>query len=154
MASFFTFPEAGFGGYVTLQGALRGTGRFPLLLARMEERMIRDALGARSWYIECDPRQEALFARHGFRTIDCVYRQPPLPDGVSEALEGSPALRLMYKDFGRNFEAPKLAATAFLSAIGRIFTGVYRLESVEQSPFYRHLRGQAARWPGDTVRFR
>ena len=70
MASFFTFPDAGFGGYIALDGSLRHSGRFPLLLARMEERMIRDAIGANGSYIECNPKQEPLFARHGFYTVD------------------------------------------------------------------------------------
>ena len=91
MASFFTFPEAGFGGYVTLTGSLRGTGRFRLLQARVEEQMVRDAVGASGWYIECDPRQEAQFARLGFHAVDCDYRQPPLPGTVpSPSPEASP----------------------------------------------------------------
>jgi hypothetical protein len=46
MASFFTFPAAGFGGYITLAGRLRSTGRLRPLITRMEERMMEDRLGA------------------------------------------------------------------------------------------------------------
>jgi GNAT superfamily N-acetyltransferase len=154
MASFFTFPAAGFGGYVTLSGSLRGNGRFPLLLARIEERMIRDAVGARGWYIECEPRQEALFAHLGFHAVDCAYRQPPLSDGDMKPPQAAPSLRLMYKEFGRNFEPPVVSCAAFLAAMRQIFTGVYEIERAEGNASYRVLCECADRWGGSHVRFR
>jgi len=154
MASFFTFPEAGFGGYVTLTGSLRGTGRFPLLLARVEEQMLRDGLGARGWFIECDPGQEPRFARLGFHAVDCGYPQPPLPDAAPSSAAEPPELRLMYKEFGRQFEPPVLSREAFLAAVRRIFSAVYAIEAVDDHPSYRRLCEQAGRWPGRLVRFR
>jgi hypothetical protein len=153
MASFFTFPEAGFGGYVTLIGSLRGTRRFPLLLARCEEQMVRDNLGAGGWYIECDPRREAQFAGLGFHAVDCDYRQPPLP-GAVQTPESSPALRLMYKDFGRHYEPPLVARTRFLAAVRRILSIVYGITNVEEHPTYQALWHSAGRWPGEFIRFR
>ncbi|MGD0024444.1 MAG: GNAT family N-acetyltransferase [Xanthobacteraceae bacterium] len=154
MASFFTFPDAGFGGYIALDGSLRHSGRFPLLLARVEERMIRDAIGANGWYIECNPKQEPLFARHGFHTVDLAYAQPPLPGGPPYSPNEAPPLRLMYKAFGRSFAPPALAVRTFRETMARIFHAVYGLENVLQSPFYVHLCEQVARWPGGRVRFR
>ncbi len=154
MASFFTFEDAGFGGYIALDGALRGTGRCRLLIARVEERMIRDAIGASGWYIECAPRQEQLFARLGFHTIDLAYSQPPLPGGGPYSPGETPPLRLMYKSFGRNFGPPALLRQAFRDAMARIFHTVYRMGDVLQSPFYIRLCEQSQNWPDSHVRFR
>jgi hypothetical protein len=151
VASFFTFARAGFGGYIALAGSLRGTGRFPLLLARIEEQMIRDRTGASGWFIECDPHQEPLFKRFGFDRIDCVYRQPPLasPYEPGEA----PPLLLMYKDFGRNYEQPVIHTNDFLSVLGDIYRAVYDTDPKE-SRFFADLRAQTAHWPDGKVRFR
>jgi len=46
MASFFSFPQAGFGGYIALDGSLRRTGRFPLLLARIDGQAAVDQMRA------------------------------------------------------------------------------------------------------------
>jgi GNAT superfamily N-acetyltransferase len=154
MASFFTFPDAGFGGYIALEGSLRRTGRFPLLLARVEQRMIRDANGAKGWYIECNPQQEELFARRGFRTVDFDYAQPPLPGGRRYAPDAAPPLLLMYKAFGRSFGTPALSVEKFYDTMARIFRAVYRVKDVPHSPFYRRLREQAEHWPHAQVRFR
>jgi hypothetical protein len=154
MGSFFTLPGAGFGGYITLDGSLRGTGRLALLVARVEERMIRDAIGANGWYIECAPEHEQLFARHGFYTVDVDYSQPPLPGGAAYSPAEAPALRLMYKSFGRNFDPPALLAQTFRDAMARVFHTVYGMESVLQSPFYVRLCEQSETWPDAQVRFR
>jgi GNAT superfamily N-acetyltransferase len=154
MTSFFTFPSAGFGGYITLGGALRGTGRFRLLLARMEEQMVRDHVGARGWTIECDPEDEALFARNGFRTVDFNYRQPSLPGRPDYGVADSPPLCLMYKRFGRNFEVPVIGRAQFLIAIEDILRTVYRVGDVAHSPFYLDMSKQASRWPQEMVQFR
>jgi len=154
MASFFSFPQAGFGGYIALDGSLRRTGRFPLLLARIEERMIRDAVGARGWYVECEPKQEKLFGRRGFHTVDLAYAQPPLPGGRAYSPDAAPALCLMYKSFGRSYASPVLAAHEFCDTMARIFHTVYAIEDVAQSPFYTRLCAQAKRWPHAQIRFR
>jgi GNAT superfamily N-acetyltransferase len=154
MASFFTFALAGFGGYIALEGALRNTRRFPLLLARIEHRMIRDQLGAVGWYIECDPRQEALFARHGFHTVDVRYAQPPLPGVPAYSPAEAPPLCLMYKEFGRSFAAPNIPVPGFCDSMARIFHAVYGIGNVAQSPFYAQLCAAAKAWPDRRVRFR
>jgi GNAT superfamily N-acetyltransferase len=153
MGSFFTFRHAGFGGYIALEGSLRRTRRFALLAARVEECMIRDALGAVGWYIECDPRQESLFARHGFYTVDISYAQPPLPGDAPYAPAEAPPLCLMYKPFGRSFAPPSVSVRTFCDTLTRIFGAVYGIENVAQSPFYAHLCKHAERWADGRVRF-
>ncbi len=154
MASFFTFRHAGFGGYIGLQGSLQHTRRLPLLLARIEQRMIRDELGAVGWYIECDPKQEALFAGHSFYTVDLAYAQPPLPGGSPYPPIEAPPLRLMYKSFGRSFAPPELSVRTFRDSMARVFSTVYGLENVPRSPFSAWLREHAETWPDLRVRFR
>ena len=48
IASFLTMPSAGFGGYFAFRDSLRGRGMLRRLIARVEERMIRD----------CEPTQD------------------------------------------------------------------------------------------------
>jgi GNAT superfamily N-acetyltransferase len=154
MASFFTFPQAGFGGYVVLDGSLRHTRRFPLLIARIEECMIRDALGAEGWYIECDPKQETLFLRHGFYTVDMAYAQPSLPGDAPYAPAQAPPLCLMYKPFGRSFAAPQVSVRSFRDCLASVFRSVYGVKNILQSPFYRYLCAAVESWPASRVPFR
>jgi GNAT superfamily N-acetyltransferase len=125
MASFFTFPEGGFGGYVALVGALRGTGRARLLVARIEEQMVRDGLGARGWYVECGPDSHAArsFVRAGFHELALPYRQPALGPGAAES-----PVRLLYKEFGARGTTPNLAGPAIRAALRRIGATVYDLD--------------------------
>jgi GNAT superfamily N-acetyltransferase len=152
VASFFAFAACGFGGYVVLSGSLKGSHRFPLLLARMEEQILRDRLGGEGWFIECAPEKEAMFKRQGFRTVDIDYRQPPLhsDDGKAEV----PDLLLMYKEYGRRYATPTLTVREFLGALRQIFAGVYELAAPDSSPAYRHIEAQALRFQGGVVRFR
>jgi len=152
VASFFTFARAGFGGYIALVGSLRGSGRFPLLLARIEEQMIRDRTGASGWFIECDPRQEALFRRFGFVCVDCIYRQPPLRSSSPYEPGDAPPLLLMYKSFGRNYDPPVVGRDDFLSMLGDIYRAVYDIEP-KQSRFYADLCAQTTHWRDGKVRF-
>jgi len=153
MASFFTLGEAGFGGYVALAKSLRHAGRFALLLARMEERMRRDSAVCRGWYIECAPPLDRFFARFGFHAIDISYRQPPLTGAPSYAVEAAPALRLMYKDFGRQFEPPQLSKSEFLASLACIFDAVYGVAEPRRSAFFADMSRQVRDWPADAVRF-
>ena len=121
LASFFTLPEAGFGGYVALAPPLRGTGRVPLLLARIETQMVRDRLGATGWFAECDDRVLARFRRAGFHEVAIPYRQPPLRPGGA-----APALHLLYKEFGRAYAPPALTGARLLAALRRIQDGGLR----------------------------
>ena len=66
LVSFFTLSEAGFGGYVALGSPFRGTGRLPLVLARVETQMMRDGLGATGWYVECGDGALSPLTRAGF----------------------------------------------------------------------------------------
>lgn len=110
MASFFTFTDAGFGGYVALTGALRGNGRLRLLLARIEEQMLKDDKNCHGWLIECEPHgQELIFEHVGFREIAVTYRQPSMAGMPLYDLADAPILRLMYKEFGCQYQEPKLS---------------------------------------------
>ena len=152
VASFFTFPLAGFGGYVALIDGLRATGRFPLLLARIEEQMLRDGGHARGWYIECVPTHEDLFRKMGFLAVDVDYWQPPLDGGADEA--NAPVLCLMYKEFGRQFARPVLAVPDLLVSVRHIFRHVYQIAAPDSSAFYRQIESQVAALPAAAVRFR
>jgi GNAT superfamily N-acetyltransferase len=134
LASFFTLPEAGFGGYVALAPPLRGTGRLPLLLSRIETQMIRDRLGAAGWYVECGDAVLGAFLRLGFHEVPVAYRQPPLRPG-----EPAAALHLLYKTFGRAYAPPTLSGAALLAALRRILRVVYAVERPEDEPSYRDV---------------
>jgi GNAT superfamily N-acetyltransferase len=134
LASFYTLPDAGFGGYVALAAPLRGTGRLPLLLARIETRMVHDRLGATGWFIECDDAAVARFRRAGFYQVAIPYRQPPLRPGAP-----APALHLLYKSFGRAYAPPTLGGAELLAALRRIQTVVYRIERPQDDALCRDL---------------
>ena len=154
MASFFGFAPAGFGGYIALAGSLRHTGRFALLLARMEERMRRDFPGAHGLFIECDPEKQGLFRHFGFRTVEIAYRQPPLPGANAYAVKDAPPLSLMYKAFGRNYGDPVLAVADFLDAMRAIFVSVYDIADPDGSAFFADLKAPTSMWAHNIVRFR
>ena len=132
LASFFTLPEAGFGGYVVLAPPLRGTGRLALLLARMETQMRRDGLGATGWFIECDDPVVARFQQAGFRELAIPYRQPALRPGGP-----APVLHLLYKDFGRAYAPPALDGATVRAALRRIHTVVYGIDRPDEDPVCR-----------------
>ena len=138
MASFFSFPEAGFCGYVAFQGSLSGTWRMRPLLARMEQQMLqeRELDDVGGWYIETDLKR-SLFLRLGFWEVDVKYEQPPL----SEQQVSLP-IRLFYKPFGRVYGKPKVKCSDFLKAIARIFQVVYRIETPTEHPCYLELKKQ------------
>jgi len=155
MASFFTFPIAGFVGYVMLGGSLRGTGRLRLLVARIEEQMIRDALDARGWYAECraDSPEAIALTRVGFFEAALTYRQPRLVGTVSGHATEGPELLLLYKEFGRRYEPPRLDRDSLLDTLDRVFRIVYDVTAGADSHF-AELRRQAATWPNGSVPWR
>jgi hypothetical protein len=153
IASFFTFPHAGFGGYVAFSNALRGSGRFALTLARMEEATRRFGADIAGFYIECDPGKQAFFSQFGFHTVDFTYRQPPLSSSTAYAVNDAPPLSLMYKELGRRYDLPMLTTRDFLIQLGEIFTVVYGVVAPEESAFFRDISRQADAWRSDTVRF-
>jgi hypothetical protein len=155
IASFFSFPGAGFGGYLALGEGLRGTGRLRPLLARMEEQMLRDFVNARGWYIECATEDVAdLFARMGFCEVALAYRPPPLDAESEVPLDQAPVILLMYKQFGRRFTEPSLTRADLLSAMSVIFRVVYHIEEPAMSPWLQDIERQTAAWPAGTVQFR
>jgi len=142
-ASFFAFPDFGFGGYVALSGSLRGKKYLRSIIALLEQRMLRDFPRSRGWYIECAPATAPVFAKLGFDSIALPYR-PPRLDHASDARE-MPPLILMYKEFGRRFAAPALATADLLEAVALIFERVYGLAKAECSSAVAELASAARR---------
>jgi hypothetical protein len=154
MASFFTFPGAGFGGYVVFSRTMRGHGYLDDYLAGVEAIMQRDGLGARGWFIECDPVDgtRPIFLRKGFHEVAITYRQPPI--WAREDADGAtPLLHLLYRAFGGG-EPPPLRKDEVLNALRWIFGDLYRVPDVETSPFYRDIANELAALPGETVPWR
>jgi len=144
MASFFTFPGAGFGGYIVFDPAVRGKGHLSEVITHVERRMVMDNRKARGWYCECDPAGSAatIFRKRGFSEIDIIYRQPPLSGRAYYAIDAAPVLHLMYKEFGENFELPRIPVTEFLSALSWIYRVVYQIDEPEANEFYQDVRRQ------------
>jgi hypothetical protein len=153
MASFFGLPGAGFGGYLAFGPPLRGTGRLPLLLARIERQLVEDRTGARGWYIECERDGPALdrFRRAGFHEVAVDYRQPDLRRSADPG-EGIP-LALLYKEFGAGYGDPSVQVEQFLDALAHIYRAVYRVDAPGEHPLYRRITAQAGR-PGHRLPFR
>ena len=153
MASFFSLPSIGFGGYIAFDERLRGRGRLRAVVARIEQAMCRDATGARGWLIECEPGSHALqvFSHLGFREIVLEYRQPPLPGQPSA---GAPTLALAYKEFGVTARAPALTRTQLRAAMRAILRAVYRVSDPEHSPFLGALDAEMRQWPAEDVPWR
>jgi GNAT superfamily N-acetyltransferase len=152
MASFFTFPKIGFGGYLTLIGDLQGKGRLRLLLARMEEQMIRDCKSCNGWLIECEPNtsQVDIFKQVGFCEVAINYRQPELKQ-VSTTIGDTPVLKLLYKQFGDNYSTPALDCKTLLEAIESIFHTVYHIERPEEFEIYKGIQHQLKKLETDEL---
>jgi GNAT superfamily N-acetyltransferase len=74
MVSFFSFPQAGFGGYFVFTGNLQNRGRLRPIVARMELQMLKDRPDTQGWYIETDAHKTPDIWLHlGFREIDIEY---------------------------------------------------------------------------------
>ncbi len=146
MASFFSFVQMGFGGYIALEGELRGVGCLRPLLARMEHHMMGDALGVSGWLIECESASSAeIFRRVGFYALDIGYVQPSL---AGASAHGGAPLILMYKRLGRVYEPPELAGSELLNGLAEIFRYVYRIKDPAAHPTWRAV---AARVGAGTV---
>jgi hypothetical protein len=144
MASFFTLPSAGFGGYLGLIPPLRGAGQLGYLQARIERQMVEDATGARGLYVECAGQLERdIFVkpRFGFHELDVPYTQPAAAGMSALAAE---RLHLLYKPFGRVYEQPELSTTDFLDAMREIITVVYGVQVADSSQTYRQLQQSLA----------
>jgi GNAT superfamily N-acetyltransferase len=142
MASFFTLPSSGFGGYVALTGSVRGQGLLGPLLRMMERRMVRDDPSNAGWYIECGEHTDrAKFARYGFRTLAVDYHQPLIPRSASAESAGL-ALHLLYKPFGRVYGDGSLRSADLLAAVGDILRSVYDVEQPLAHPSYQSIASQ------------
>ena len=152
MASFFSLPGVGFGGYVALAPPLRGRRRLRSIGARIEAQMRRDKTGARGWLIECEPGSKALamFERLGFREIALEYHQPALPGREGE----SPRLAFGYKEFGAVYGPPDLGRDELREMIREVFKTVYGVTVAEQAGPITALDAQMRGWPTDAVEWR
>jgi len=152
MASFYSLPGVGVGGYVALDASLRGRGRLRSIVARIEEQMRRDDTGARGWLIECAPGGTALtvFRRLGFREIALDYRQPPLDPGRGEA----PRLALAYKEFGAVYDDPAVDRDDVKRFIRTMFATVYAIDVRKEHRLVAALDAQIDAWPTRAVEWR
>lgn len=152
MASFFSLPGVGFGGYLTLGAPLRGHGRLRSVVARIEEQMRRDDPSARGWLIECMPEGDALriFGRLGFREITLDYHQPPLRGQREKA----PRLVLAYKEFGAVYAAARLSRDELREAMRSVFAIVYGIDDPDRYPLFAALEAQMRGWPTPAVEWR
>ena len=141
MASFFTFPCFGFGGYLVLEAAIRGKGHLAEVISVIERYMVRDHRETKGWLIECDPDEgtAAIFKKCGFYEVSIHYLQPPLWGTPPYTVEQAPVLQLMYKPMGENFGLPILDTEDFLHAMRRILQAVYRVDRAEENPFYLNI---------------
>jgi len=132
MASFFAMRPAGFGGYVVLDGRLRGKGLLRGLVARIEEAMVRDVPGAKGWLVECGDESIAPFLRVGFHELPLDYRPPALRSREN----GREQLHLLYKPFGTVYEPPRLQRRFVLDAIAAVLKRVYGVKTPRSHPCY------------------
>lgn len=143
MASFFAFPWGGFGGYIALDGSLRGTNRLRPLLAMIERQMLKDFPTGKGWFIECDPPgfENQIFEKAGFYRLPIDYRQPDL-----EAREGATgadhlrSLNLLYKPFGRVYEQTTPPREELLAAVADIYRAVYLIDRPEETLAFQYLQ--------------
>lgn len=156
LASFFTFRRAGFIGYIVYRGQLRGTGRFPVFLARAERQMLADSPTVQGVFAECDLEDGSapLFERLGYRVLDLVYRQPPLPGSPAWDISGAPELLLLYKDMGEQYATPSLTRSGLLRFLGGLHRTVYGLSAGAARPYREDVLRQLGAGPGDRVRWR
>lgn len=142
MASFFTLPLAGFGGYIVLAAALRGRGILPLLLARIEAQMVRDSRQAQGWFIECGDEVAIIFLKAGFAEVPLVYRPPAVGNELDpQAIRRAPErLHLLYKPFGLPRPLCHLRKSFVLRALAEILRHVYGIVTPPRHACYRLAR--------------
>lgn len=141
MTSFFTLRTIGFGGYILWEPPLRGTKRTPLLLARMEEQMIRDESTATGWYIECAPDSDeaTVFQKLGFIRVPVRYHQASLDYADKERPTCSlgPMQWLLYKPLGADYVRTPPPWEQVLKDIATILHEIYRVAEPLATPVYR-----------------
>jgi len=144
MASFFSLPSTGFGGYVVLAGALRGRRLLRLLAARIEAQMLGDGTKADGWFVECGAESAAAFLRIGFAEVPLDYRPPPVGDARSAQRRPPERLYLLYKPFGGPRATPALETSFVLRALREILAHVYDIASPHRHACYRLARRSLA----------
>jgi GNAT superfamily N-acetyltransferase len=130
LASFFSFPHCGFGGYLALAGSLRSRGYFRRFLRMMERQIVSVNSVARGWYVECEPNstEAAIFEKCGFTAVPMTYRQPRLHTDRTGISEGK-VLALLYKPFGRTYSPPSLSLVELRRDLEEILTRIYYLDT-------------------------
>src|SRR5690606_13801289 len=128
----------GFGGYVVLDGALRGRGMLRLLVARIEERMMRDSDGAEGWFVECADEALAPFLRVRFAPGRGDYRAPPVGPRTA-SVDRPERLHLLHKPFGAVHERPLLPRAFVLDGLAAILRHVYLVASPRRHACYRRF---------------
>lgn len=137
MASFVTMPTAGFGGYLAFDRPLRNSGRLRHVIARIEERMVRDNPDSGGWYLECNTDiNRETFAKVGFFELDVPYEQPAT--AASGSRTPALSLHLLYKPFGSVYRPPVIPRDEFLTAVAEIYSVIYEVDA-QSDPSYRRL---------------
>lgn len=144
MASFFTFPGVGFGGYLALDQAIRKQGYLTEIIRVTERAMLADQKGASGWLGECDPNDDSLpaFLKRGFYEIDVEYRQPPLHGQPFYSFRDAPVLHLIYKEFGDTFQRPHLTTKDFLEMMTWVYRVIYWIDSPRDSEYFKNIESQ------------
>lgn len=141
MTSFFTLRTIGFGGYILWEPPLRGTNRTRLLLARIEEQLIRDESAVTGWYIECAPdsSEAAAFQRVGFQRVPVRYHQASLDYADIERPTCSlgPEQWLLYKRLGLDYAPAPPPREQVLADIATILHDIYRVTDPLATPVYQ-----------------
>jgi GNAT superfamily N-acetyltransferase len=130
LASFFSFPHCGFGGYAALSGGVQHKSRIQRFLRLMERQIVQANSVASGWYVECDPASTAarLAPRFGFAQVPMIYRQPRLHTDRTGVSEGK-VLALFYKPFGRVYEVPVLSLAGLQRDLREILARIYYLDT-------------------------
>lgn len=141
LASFFTFPTGGFVGYVALDPPLRGLWRLPLLMARMEEQMVRDCGPVVGWFFETSRSETspAALARLGIHRLPVDYVTPSHATlGGTDV--GQQTLHLCFKHLGRVDQPLLLTRSQLLAAAGDWLSGVYGNPEPSRTLTWRRLQ--------------
>jgi len=137
-ASFFCFSTIGFGGYLVLSGKLRNKGLLRPLIARIEERMLRDSSRATGWLIEVGSESIEVFSSVGFQEIAKDY-SPPRVGSTRMRVAEPERLHLLYKPFGSVHAPNVLSRKAVLDGIAAILEHVYGVDRPRQHPCYKRV---------------
>ncbi|MDX1969212.1 MAG: GNAT family N-acetyltransferase [Planctomycetaceae bacterium] len=135
MLSFFSFPGCGFVGYVAVEPPLRGPRIVQLLLARMEEQLIRDFGDIRGWFMETslhhsNPR---ALARLGFHRLVERFTPPSHANlGAADVLPPTRTpLGLFYKACGNDYGVLRTTRAELLEGVAQWVAGVYKVLTPE-----------------------